>query len=593
MLGAGFIDPEISPTDRHECRDRPTGEISGLAPFCEDGLPVTICILHTYFDAVNPEESSANHLPAPIYLRVPRRVDPSPCSWLPAPSSQRTDSAPIVCLQSQLMSIKNILVTGANGFVGRNLCAHLARREDLTLFRVDVDSAPDELDRAIESAEIIFHLAGVNRPKDPGEFQSGNAGFTEDLCAKIAEAGRKPLLVLSSSIQAALENPYGVSKRGAEDAVKDWAERGGGRAVIFRLKNVFGKWCRPNYNSVTATFCHNIAHDLPITINDPDKELDLVYIDDVVEAFGRVIEHGAGSGERGEDRRQRTEDRGRRTEDGGQRMENAERKPLDSANPSPLPPGSCPLPLSASPLPLVPCPLPPGPWAYREVDRSYRLTLGELAARIRSFREMRRTLVLPDLGDPLNRCLYATYLSYLDGPDFAYRLDQKTDPRGSLAEFVKSATAGQIFVSRTKPGITRGNHYHHTKTEKFLVLEGEAIIRFRRVDSREQGAGSREQGAEICGRYRAEHPGSSTSQAASTLPELPAPGSGLRAPRSELPAAVIEHRVSGRDFVVVDIPPGYTHSIENVGSGELVTLFWASEPFNPQRPDTYGMEVGR
>jgi len=475
------------------------------------------------------------------------------------------------------MSITNILVTGANGFVGRNLCAHLARRDGLTLFRIDVDSAPDELDRAIESAEIIFHLAGVNRPKDPGEFQSGNAGFTEDLCDNISKAGRKPLLVLSSSIQAALENSYGISKRGAEDAVKDWAERGGGKAIIFRLKNVFGKWCRPNYNSVTATFCHNTAHDLPITINDPDKELDLVYIDDVVEAFVRVVEQG--------------QDRGQRTEDRGQREGDAAGERLGSSSPCLLPLATPPLPLA--PCPLAPAPLPPGPWEYREVERSYRITLGELAARIRSFREMRRTLVLPDLGDPLNRCLYATYLSYLDGPDFAYRLDQKTDPRGSLAEFVKSAAAGQIFVSRTKPGITRGNHYHHTKTEKFLVLEGEAIIRFRRVDSREQGAGSREQGAEICGRYRAEHPGSSTSQAASTLPELPAPGSGLRAPRSELPAAVIEHRVSGRDFVVVDIPPGYTHSIENVGSGELVTLFWASEPFDPQRPDTYGMEVGR
>ncbi|HPW80932.1 MAG TPA: NAD-dependent epimerase/dehydratase family protein [Verrucomicrobiota bacterium] len=473
------------------------------------------------------------------------------------------------------MSITNILVTGANGFVGRNLCAHLARRDGLTLFRIDVDSAPDELDRAIESAEIIFHLAGVNRPKDPGEFQSGNAGFTEDLCDNISKAGRKPLLVLSSSIQAALENSYGISKRGAEDAVKDWAERGGGKAIIFRLKNVFGKWCRPNYNSVTATFCHNTAHDLPITINDPDKELDLVYIDDVVEAFVRVVEQG--------------QDRGQRTEDRGQREGDAAGERLGSSSPCLLPLATPPLPLA--PCPLAPAPLPPGPWEYREVERSYRITLGELAARIRSFREMRRTLVLPDLGDPLNRCLYATYLSYLDGPDFAYRLDQKTDPRGSLAEFVKSAAAGQIFVSRTKPGITRGNHYHHTKTEKFLVLEGEAIIRFRRVE--EQGAGSREQGAEICGRYRTEHPGSSTSQAASTLPEFPAPGSGLRAPRSELAAAVIEHRVSGRDFVVVDIPPGYTHSIENVGSGELVTLFWASEPFDPQRPDTYGMEVGR
>jgi len=482
------------------------------------------------------------------------------------------------------MSITNILVTGANGFVGRNLCAHLARRDGLTLFRIDVDSAPDELDRAIESAEIIFHLAGVNRPKDPGEFQSGNAGFTEDLCDNISKAGRKPLLVLSSSIQAALENSYGISKRGAEDAVKDWAERGGGKAIIFRLKNVFGKWCRPNYNSVTATFCHNTAHDLPITINDPDKELDLVYIDDVVEAFVRVVEQG--------------QDRGQRTEDRGQREGDAAGERLGSSSPCLLPLATPPLPLA--PCPLAPAPLPPGPWEYREVERSYRITLGELAARIRSFREMRRTLVLPDLGDPLNRCLYATYLSYLDGPDFAYRLDQKTDPRGSLAEFVKSATAGQIFVSRTKPGITRGNHYHHTKTEKFLVLEGEAVIRFRRVDG-QAGRAEREGRVEEDRGQRSEVRGQSTENAerkplhcGSPCP-LPLASSLLPPAASPLPPAasrVIEHRVSGRDFVVVDIPPGYTHSIENVGSGELVTLFWASEPFDPQRPDTYGMEVG-
>lgn len=265
---------------------------------------------------------------------------------------------------------------------------------------------------------------------------------------------------------------------------------------------MFGKWCRPNYNSVTATFCHNIAHDLPISISDPNRELDLVYIDDVVAAFIAVLE------EKSEVRSQKA-----------------------------------------------------AAVEFREVPRSFKVTLGELAARIRSFRESRRTLVLPDFSDDFNRCLYATYLSYLDGPDFAYRLDQKTDPRGTLAEFVKSATAGQIFVSRTKPGVTRGNHYHHTKTEKFLVVEGEAVIRFRSVASQGQGA----KGEEERRTSNVEHPG--------------------------LNAEVIEHKVSGREFRVVDIPPGYTHSIENVGSGELVTLFWASEVFDPERPDTFPLNV--
>jgi UDP-2-acetamido-2,6-beta-L-arabino-hexul-4-ose reductase len=368
-----------------------------------------------------------------------------------------------------------ILVTGAAGFIGRHLVEALGRRPNLDVIGIDVNSAPSELDRGLAGVDGIFHLAGVNRPEKPEDFQTGNADYTAQLCRRLVNANRRPWIVLSSSIQAALDNPYGRSKRGAEEAVEAYARDSGGRAVIFRLRNVFGKWCRPNYNSVTATFCHNIARDLPITISDPSRELELVYIDDVVEALVGV---------------------------------------LDS------PPS-------------------PGTVEQRDVSRSFRVTLGSLAERLRSFRESRRTLRLPSFEDEFNRCLYATYLSYLPEGGFAYELEAKRDPRGSLAEFMKSDAFGQIFVSRTKPGITRGNHYHHTKTEKFLVLEGEAVIRFRMVGG----------------------------------------------------AEVIQQHVSGAEYRVVDIPPGYTHSIENVGTGEMVVLFWASEAFDPQRPDTIPLPV--
>jgi UDP-2-acetamido-2,6-beta-L-arabino-hexul-4-ose reductase len=272
-----------------------------------------------------------------------------------------------------------------------------------------------------------------------------------------------------------LDNPYGVSKRQAEEILQSFSRSRGCPVVIFRLQNAFGKWCRPNYNSVTATFCHNIAHDLPLTISDPNRELELVYIDDIIAMFLAVLD-------------------------------------------TPPEPGQC---------------------EFRQVKRSFKVTLGGLAARIRSFRESRRSVVVPSFEDEFTKFLYATYLSYLDGPQFVYELEQKTDQRGSLAEFMKAASFGQVFVSRTKPGVTRGNHFHHTKAEKFLVVEGEAVIRFRHV----------------------------------------------------LNGPVIEHRVSGKDFRVLDIPPGYTHSIENVGTGEMVVLFWASEAFDPQRPDTYALPV--
>jgi UDP-2-acetamido-2,6-beta-L-arabino-hexul-4-ose reductase len=371
----------------------------------------------------------------------------------------------------------NALVTGSDGFVGRNLCAVLRRRKDVQLVEYDLASAPQALDEGLASADIIYHLAGVNRPQHPSEFQTGNAEFTAKICRRLVALGRAPKIVLTSSTQVEFDNLYGLSKRAAEEALRQYCQEAGAVGVAYRLKNLFGKWCRPNYNAVTATFCHNIARGLPIQISDPASRLDLSYIDDVVAAFVHELDPAAGE---------------------------------------------------------------PGGFRFAQSLPSFTTTLGELASLIESFRAQRTTLQVPDFSNPFVRALYATYLSYLETGDFAYTLDIKTDQRGSLAEFVKSPPFGQLFVSRTKPGVTRGNHFHHTKTEKFLVVEGEAVIRFRSILG----------GADI-----------------------------------------IEYRVSGRDYRVVDIPPGYTHSIENVGVGEVVTLFWASEVFDPQRPDTQALSV--
>ena len=371
-----------------------------------------------------------------------------------------------------------VLVTGSNGFIGKNLCVALSSRHDIEFFGYEGDSPREDLEKALGQVDILFHLAGVNRPQRVEDFEIGNAGFTRDICFSLISQGRSPKIILSSSIQAALENPYGRSKRGAEEAVRSYCQKTGATGVIYRLKNIFGKWCRPNYNSVTATFCQNIAHNLPIQISDPQNVLDLTYIDDVVEAFLAEL---AGAG----------------TEPGGFRF--------------------------AEPLP------------------SHQITLGELARLIQSFHDHRQTLLLPDLSNRFIQALYATYLSYLEPGDFAYSLDIKQDNRGALAEFIKAPTSGQIFISRTRPGITRGDHYHDTKTEKFLVLEGEAVISLRAIGS----------------------------------------------------SQVVEFTVQGNEFRVVDIPPGYAHTITNVGNGELVTLFWASQVFDPAHPDTYPLQVER
>jgi UDP-2-acetamido-2,6-beta-L-arabino-hexul-4-ose reductase len=368
-----------------------------------------------------------------------------------------------------------LVITGANGFVGSNLVTTLRRDDAINIIPVDIETSAAELEDALAHADFVIHLAGVNRPDTEDEFAAGNTDFTSTVCDLLAKHGRKIPVILSSSTQAELDNPYGVSKRAAEEIVEQYAKQHGGTALIYRLTNVFGKWCRPNYNSAVATFCHNIARGLPVKISDRSNKVKLIHVDDVIASFcaNLAAEHGPG---------------------------------------------------------VVMC----------EAGPEYTLTLGELVDQLESYRAMRESLLVPDLEPGFVQKLYSTYLSYLEEDQFAYNLKKNIDPRGSLAEFVKSSHFGQLFISRTKPGITRGDHYHHVKTEKFLVVDGQAVVRFRDI----RGEGD-----------------------------------------------VIEYRVDGEEFRVVDIPPGYTHSIENVGDGELITVFWASEIFEQDRPDTYGMPV--
>jgi len=403
----------------------------------------------------------------------------------------------------------NILVTGADGFVGRNLCAALARREDVLLYRYDVGQTPEELGAALAAADIVYHLAGVNRPPDPADFAKGNTDFTRQICGRLLSLGRSPLIVLSSSTQAELENPYGASKRQAEQIVDDYAQACAARfsspclcasalkahyASIYRLPNVFGKWCRPNYNSAVATWCHNIARGLPIQVRDPAAELTLVYIDDVVAEFVSL---------------------------------------LPSASPRP-----CVNPQEASASPRL-C-----------VKPSYTRTLGEITELIRGFSAGRETLAVPEQTDAFVKKLYATYLSFLPEDQFGYPLKMNVDARGSFTEFIRTPERGQVSVNISKPGIIKGNHWHHTKVEKFLVVSGRGVIRFRRIGENFKRGDSETQGGKI-----------------------------------------LEYFVSGERLEVIDIPPGYTHNIENVGDTDLVTVMWASEAFDPGRPDTFFEKV--
>ncbi len=367
-----------------------------------------------------------------------------------------------------------ILITGAGGFVGKNLVATLrtAGYTDLMLF--EKDDTPETLTDYCRRAAFVVHLAGINRPTDPSEFYTGNAGLTDTLLADLEAAGNTAPVLVTSSTQAELENDYGKSKRQAEEAIFAHRRRTGAAVYVFRMPGVFGKWCRPNYNSVVATFCHNVAHGLPIQVRDPAFSLPLVYIDDVVACILAAFD--------------------------GQVMMDRSATPICHMHPI------------------------------------HEVTLGRLAELIQGFAAGRTSLAVPDLAPgSFEKKLYSTYLSYLPSDQFSYPLEMHTDNRGSFTEFLRSPERGQVSINISHPGIVKGNHWHHTKNEKFLVVKGEGVIRFRNIFSRE----------------------------------------------------VIEYHVSGDKLEVVDIPCGYTHNIENVGTEDMVTVMWANEAFDPDHPDTF------
>lgn len=379
----------------------------------------------------------------------------------------------------------NVLITGAKGFIGKNLVAQLHNLRDgkvkhpllsadLTVWEYDVDTPPERLDEYCARCDFVFHLAGVNRPPDPADFLAGNYGFTASLLDTLRRRHNPCPVMLASSTQAALDNPYGQSKHAGEELLRAYGRETGASVLVYRFPNVFGKWCRPNYNSAVATFCHQIARGLPITVNDREARLTLVYIDDVVEELLRALAGAA---------------------------------------------TAC--------------------GDFCRVPEEYPVVLGDVVDALYSFRASREERSVPDMADPFVKKLYATYLSYLPEDGFAYPLDTHTDARGSFTEILRTADRGQFSVNISKPGITKGNHWHHTKNEKFVVVSGRGVIRFRRPDSEQ----------------------------------------------------VIEYFVSGERIEVVDIPTGYTHNIENLGDTDLVTFMWCNECFDPDRPDTYSLEV--
>lgn len=368
-----------------------------------------------------------------------------------------------------------ILITGAGGFIGKNLVATLktAGYTDLMLF--ERDDTPETLAEYAAKAGFVYHLAGINRPKDPSEFYAGNAGLTETLLSLLDKAGNKAPVLVTSSTQAALDNDYGKSKAQAEQAIFAHGKATGAPVYVFRLPGVFGKWCRPNYNSVVATFCHNSANGLPLSVRDPEYRLPLVYIDDVVASFVAALD------------------------------------------------GSCTREGDYCVVPVV-----------------HETTLGHLAETIEGFAKNRETLDVPDqTPGSLEQKLYSTWLSYLPADRFSYPLNMHCDNRGSFTEFLHTPAHGQVSINISKPGIVKGNHWHHSKNEKFLVVKGTGVIRFRALDSTE----------------------------------------------------VIEYHVSGDKLEVVDIPTGYTHNIENVGQDDMVTVMWANEVFDPDHPDTFFLPV--
>lgn len=376
--------------------------------------------------------------------------------------------------------MKRVLITGAQGFIGKNLVVHLSERPDVEVITFTRDDSPDILPSLLMDVSTVFHLAGVNRPQDPQEFIAGNVDLTRVLCAALRAGAKQgapaPAVIYTSSTQAAVDNPYGRSKREAEKALFDLQQGHDVPVHVFRLPNVFGKWCKPNYNSAVATFCHNTARGIPVTLHDPSAPLTLVYVDDVISRFLQIMDGASAS--------------------------------VDAQGLSTLSP-------------------------------QYATTVGAVAQQIESFRASRNTLTTDRVGTGLTRALYSTYLSYLPPEDFAYGLRRHADARGVFVEMLKTPDCGQFSFFTAHPGVTRGGHYHHTKTEKFLVIQGQARFRFRHVLTGEIHELD----------TRAEHP------------------------------------------QVVETVPGWTHDITNTGAQEMVVMLWANEIFSPEQPDTYTCPV--
>lgn len=379
-----------------------------------------------------------------------------------------------------------ILVTGARGFVGKNLVAELENikygkdktyplTQDIEIYEYDIDTDKSMLSEFCKDCDFVFNLAGVNRPETESEFMSGNFGFASELLDELKKNNNTCPVMLSSSTQAALDNPYGKSKKAGEDLFFDYSKKTGAKVLVYRFPNVFGKWCRPNYNSAVATFCNNIANNLPIQVNDRSHKMTLVYIDDVVNELINAL-------------------CGLETKDGD----------------------------------------------YCKVPVEYNTTLGEIVDLIYSFKQSREDKSVPDMTEgSFSKKLYSTYLSYLPTDKFSYPLKMNIDNRGSFTEILRTADRGQVSVNISKPGITKGQHWHHTKNEKFLVVSGKGVIRFRKIGEEK----------------------------------------------------VYEYFVSGDKLEVVDIPTGYTHNIENLGDTDMVTVMWCNECFNPDKPDTFFEEV--
>ena len=398
----------------------------------------------------------------------------------------------------------NILVTGAGGFVGKNLCAALMNikenkdrtRPNITIdeiFEYDLDTPPALLDEYCAKADFVFNLAGVNRPKEQSEFMAGNFGFASTLLDTLKKHGNTCPVMLASSIQATRigrykDSDYGKSKLAGEQLFFDYAAETGAEVLVYRFPNLFGKWCRPNYNSAVATFCHNIANDLPITVSDPAIELELLYIDDLVFEMLDALEGGE-----------------HRCEFDG--------------------------------LIAVPC----DTGRFCAVPATYRVTLGEIVTLLESFKAQPQTLVMPEIpAGSFAKKLYSTYLSYLPPQKIAFPLKMNVDARGSFTELMKTTSCGQFSVNISKPGITKGQHWHHSKWELFVIVSGHGLIQQRRIGSDE----------------------------------------------------VLRFEVSGERIEAIHMLPGYTHSIINLSDTEpLVTFMWANEPFDPEHPDTFGESV--